>query len=86
MRPSPTATPDRAPSLPLPPPPPRPSQDYELPAGCQRAIVIGKHLCGPGTDAAIEFVAARLPRVLGCVFATVGGPPGAAKRPQRFPQ
>ena len=55
-------------------------QDYVLPDGYENVIVLGKHLCGPGTDAGIEFVRKHLDRMLGCVFATccccklVGGP------------
>lgn len=45
-------------------------QDYELPPGFERVLVLGKHLCGPGTDAGIAFVARHQPRVMGCVFAT----------------
>ena len=45
-------------------------QDYTLPPGYSRVLVLGKHLCGPGTDAAIEFAATHRERVLGCVFAT----------------
>ena len=45
-------------------------QDWSLPDGYEKVIVLGKHLCGPGTDAGIEFVRQHLPRVLGCVFAT----------------
>ena len=45
-------------------------QDYTLPSCYRRAIVVGKHLCGPGTDAGIGFVERHLPSVLGCVFAT----------------
>ena len=30
-------------------------QDYVLPEGFRNVLVLGKHLCGPGTDAAIEF-------------------------------
>jgi hypothetical protein len=59
-------------------------QDYVLPERYKNVIVLGKHLCGPGTDAGIEFVHQYLDRMLGCVFATccccklVGGP-GAGK-------
>ena len=45
-------------------------QDYTLPSCYRQAIVVGKHLCGPGTDAGIGFVERHLPSVLGCVFAT----------------
>eukprot|EP00656_Telonema_subtile_P048935 TRINITY_DN5974_c0_g1_i1.p1 TRINITY_DN5974_c0_g1~~TRINITY_DN5974_c0_g1_i1.p1 ORF type:complete len:398 (-),score=61.40 TRINITY_DN5974_c0_g1_i1:68-1261(-) len=45
-------------------------QEYELPDGYNKVVVIGKHLCGPGTDAGIQFVAKHAPRMLGCVFAT----------------
>ena len=55
-------------------------QEYSLPDCYQRVLVLGKHLCGPGTDAGIEFVRKHLDRMIGCVFATcccckiVGGP------------
>ncbi|CAD7923866.1 unnamed protein product [Amoebophrya sp. A120] len=45
-------------------------EGYTLPSEYQSVIVIGKHLCGPGTDAAIEFIARNESRVAGCVFAT----------------
>ena len=45
-------------------------QDYDMPDGFNNALVLGKHLCGPGTDAGIDFVRRHLDRVLGCAFAT----------------
>lgn len=45
-------------------------QDYALPDGYERVLVLGKHLCGPGTDAGIDFVRQHRARILGCVFAT----------------
>ena len=45
-------------------------QDYNLPDGYKNVVVLGKHLCGPGTDAGIEFVRRHLDVMLGCVFAT----------------
>ena len=43
-------------------------QDYELPEGFSNVLVLGKHLCGPGTDAAIEFARKNL------VSTFAGGP------------
>ena len=45
-------------------------QDYSLPPGYEHVLVLGKHLCGPGTDAGIDFVARHLDRIMGCCFAT----------------
>ena len=45
-------------------------QDYDMPDGFSNALVLGKHLCGPGTDAGIDFVRRHLDRVVGCAFAT----------------
>ena len=45
-------------------------QDYNLPEEYKRVIVIGKHLCGPGTDAGIDFICRHSDRMVGCVFAT----------------
>lgn len=49
-------------------------QEWSLPSEMQNAIVIGKHLCGFGTDAAIQFVQEACEKkscaVLGCLFAT----------------
>mmetsp|Transcript_36513 Transcript_36513/g.122278 ORF Transcript_36513/g.122278 Transcript_36513/m.122278 type:complete len:570 (-) Transcript_36513:143-1852(-) len=57
-------------------------QDYSLPEGYSNVLVLGKHLCGPGTDAGIDFVRRHLSVVRGCVFATcccckLVGAPGA---------
>ena len=45
-------------------------QDYDLPPGYERVLVLGKHCCGPGTDAGIDFVRKHIDRVRGAVFAT----------------
>jgi len=45
-------------------------QDYDLPSGYERVLVLGKHCCGPGTDAGIDFVRKHIDRVRGAVFAT----------------
>lgn len=45
-------------------------QNYTLPEKYKNVIILGKHLCGPGTDAGIEFIRKAKDRVLGCVFAT----------------
>ena len=63
-------------------------QDFVLPEGYHNVLVLGKHLCGPGTYAGIDFVRRHLDRVLGCAFATccccklVGGS-GRARRGNR---
>eukprot|EP00392_Amoebophrya_sp_AT5.2_P013377 g13495.t1 len=46
-------------------------EGWELPEqGFRNVVVLGKHLCGPGTDAAIEFIRKNSDRVRGCAFAT----------------
>jgi len=45
-------------------------QDYELPPGYERVLVLGKHCCGHGTDAGIDFVRKHINRVRGAIFAT----------------
>ena len=45
-------------------------QDYSLPDDYNNVVLIGKHLCGPGTDAGIQFVWKHKHRMLGSVFAT----------------
>jgi hypothetical protein len=65
-------------------------QDWELPPEAKNVLVLGKHLCGPGTDAGIDFVRAHLDRMLGCVFATcccckiVGGAAAKGEGTQLF--
>ncbi len=45
-------------------------QDYDLPLGYERVLVLGKHCCGHGTDAGIDFVRKHIDQVRGAVFAT----------------
>jgi hypothetical protein len=45
-------------------------QDYHLDKQFKNALVVGKHLCGAGVDAAIEFCRKHADRTRGCVFAT----------------
>ncbi|EOD10521.1 hypothetical protein EMIHUDRAFT_215793 [Emiliania huxleyi CCMP1516] len=40
-------------------------QDYSLPEGYSNVLVLGKHLCGPGTDAGIDFAARASEEALG---------------------
>jgi len=45
-------------------------EDYKLPPTYSNAIVIGKHLCGAGTDAGIDFCSSQRQQILGCVWCT----------------
>jgi len=46
-------------------------RDFELPPNDGvSTIVLGKHLCGLGTDCSIEFIVRQRSDVVGCVFAT----------------
>lgn len=45
-------------------------EEWSMPPEYKRVVLLGKHLCGPGTDAAIAFIARERQRVAGCVFAT----------------
>eukprot|EP00392_Amoebophrya_sp_AT5.2_P013927 g14060.t1 len=58
-------------------------ESWKLPERFRNVVVLGKHLCGPGTDAAIEFIRKNRDRVRGCAFATccfnkIGTPAAAA--------
>ena len=44
-------------------------QDYDPPPGYERVLVLGKHCCGHGTDAGIDFVRKHIDQVRGAVFA-----------------
>jgi hypothetical protein len=45
-------------------------QNYTLPSTYKHVLVLGKHCCGTGTDAGIEFVKTYSSQIQGAVFAT----------------
>ena len=45
-------------------------QNYTLPSTYRHVVVLGKHCCGTGTDAGIEFVNTYSSQIRGVVFAT----------------